>query len=72
MNKVLLIVVVLLVLSGLAFVAYKTLYKPVAPVAVVNPTPTPVADDLKQQLMLTEDDGGQADFKSLDQDASGL
>lgn len=72
MNKVLMIIVALLVLSGLAFVAYKTLYKTSTPVAVVKATPTPVADDLKQQLMLTEDDGGQADFKALDQDAQGL
>ena len=72
MNKVLIAIISLLILSAVAAVAYKSLYKSSTPIASVKSTPTPVADDLKQQLMLTEDDGGQADFKSLDKDAQGL
>lgn len=59
MKKVLIIFISLAVLASLAFLGYKYLNKP-------------TAVDLKRELILTEDDGGQADFKSLDQDAQGL
>lgn len=73
MKKILIIIVALLVLSALAVVGYKATYKPSPGTVKMQPAaPTPVSDDLKQQLMLTEDDGGQADFKALDQDAQGL
>ena len=72
MNKTLVAVVILIIVALLAIFGYKALYQPQNVVVTTQPSPTPVADDLKQQLMLTEDDGGQADFKSLDQDAQGL
>jgi hypothetical protein len=62
MNKLFVAVLLLLVLLALGVVAYRTFYKP----------RVPVADNLKQELILTEDDDGVADFKSLDQDALGL
>jgi hypothetical protein len=68
MNKVLITIVALLILAVLA---YKTLYKP-AKTMVVYPSPTPIAIDLKKELMQTEDDGGQADFDVLSKDAIGL
>lgn len=73
MNKILIIIVALLVLSAIAVVGYKAMYKPSPGTVKVQPAaPAPVSDDLKQQLMLTEDDGGKADFDALTNDASGL
>ncbi len=67
MNKVLIIIITLFILATLAFLSYKALYKP-----TISPIIPTVSEDLQKELMLTEDDGGQADLKALDQDASGL
>ncbi|MBI5358013.1 hypothetical protein HZB69_00050 [Candidatus Amesbacteria bacterium] len=71
MNKTVVAAIVVLVLAVFAVLGYKFFYKPTKSV-LVRPAPTPVADNLKQQLMLTEDDGGKADFNALSQDATGL
>lgn len=61
MKKILIIVVSIIVLAYAAFLGYKYLNKPKTPI-----------QDLNKELMQTQDDGGQADFKALDQDAAGL
>lgn len=61
MKKPLIIIVSVLLLVALVFLGYKSFYKPAPP-----------PEDLKSELMLTEDDGGQVDFDLLTQDAVGL
>ena len=77
MNKTVLAVVILFVLIVLAVFGYKAYYKPNEPVmenpqVIANPTPIPSSAELKQQLILTEDAGGAADFSALSEEMVGL
>ena len=67
MKKILIAIITVFILLAVVFLGYKALYKP-----TISPIIPTVSEDLQKELMLTEDDGGQADLKALDQDASGL
>ena len=73
MKKILIIIVSFIILASVTFLGYKYLNKPKTPAIVPTVSvPTPSPQDLNKELIQTEDDGGQADFKALDQDATGL